>query len=140
MLDNISVYDADLEAVAPKINDLLFDEQASFENVISDMKRVVYGMIKEAEKAEYPLYTNAEMDAKMDKVKDYEDREEYLKNKIIRMAIAEAYRQNEQSEEMQVWDAEALKIPLIYFFDDDDDDVVDTSEERETPRFPTFGR
>jgi len=139
MLDNISVFDSDLIDVAPAVSSLLFDEQTSFEDVISEVKTAVYGMIKEDYKANNGLYTNDELDAIMDLVKDY-DREKYLKRKIVRMAIAEAYRQNENEIQMATWDAEALKIPLIYYIDEDSDDVVDSGEERTTPRFPTLGR
>lgn len=146
MLDNINVYVSDLKKLVPDIETYQDEEIVSFDDIIQETKRKVYGLIKESFRADYKLSdtytiaeTNAEIDSDLEKVKDYPI-EEYLKNKVMRISLADIFRMNGQYEEALIWDTEANKIPVKYYIDSDDDSIVDTNEEAEAKRFPTFHR
>jgi hypothetical protein len=149
MLDNISVKIGDLEKYVPDIQEKLFVEQVNFEEVIDEQKRKVYGFVKENYKANYNVNDNLslvstygtsdELDTKLLDIKDY-PQEQYLKNKIARLAIAEIYRQNRMYDDMQIWEDEANKVPIKYYIDVDDSGTVGYDEEVSARRYPTFHR
>jgi hypothetical protein len=149
MLDNITITIDDLENIVPDINSMKFDTQPNFDLIITDKKRELYGLIKQDYIGNYKTSstfsflatygTNAQIDTTLADVRDLPN-EEYLKNRLVRMVVAEIFRQNRQFDEMEVWEIEANKIPIKYYIDEDESETVGVDEEVTSRRFPSFHR
>ena len=149
MLDNIVITISDLEAVVPKIESLKFDTQPNFDEIIKSMKQKLYGMIKQDYIGDYKLSdylelssihgTNADIDTTLEDVRDYPE-EKYLKNRLVRMIIAEIYKQNEDFDTMDVYLADANTFPIKYYIDTDLSETAGISEEVTGRRFMSFHR
>jgi len=138
ILENIVVTEAVLLEVRPDINDYLKYEEQSLDDVIQIAKRAVYREIKEHEQNLYPGYTDAEIESRLQKVKDYEN-EQALKDRIALIAIAELMSMNQIIDQADFYLIKARKIPLHYWVDVDNDSKVSDSENR-TKRSIIFGR
>jgi len=138
ILENIVVTEAVLLEVRPDINDYLKYEEQSLDDVIQIAKRTVYREIKEHEQNLYPGYTDAEIESRLQKVKDYEN-EQALKDRIALIAIAELMSMNQIIDQADFYLIKARKIPLHYWVDVDNDSKVSDSENR-TKRSIIFGR
>ena len=146
MLDNITVVISDLQRFVPDINDYKFSETVNFDQVINEQKRKLYGMVKEDYRGGYNTvdsfyseYGSDSVDTILENIKDY-PQEQYLKNRLIRMSLAEVFRSNKEWDDMSVWEEEANKIPIKYFLDTDDSGTVGFDEEITSRRYPTFHR
>lgn len=140
VLENITVVDADLIKICPDIvSSLKFANQANFTDVITDAKKVVFGMIKEKYREDNPGYTDAELNTDLVLVKDRTE-EGYLKDKVSKLTIAAIFRQNRMWDEMEVWDEQAKRVPLLFYIDLDEDSTVDLDEEKRVPEFKGFHR
>ena len=149
MLDNITVVLSDLEKFVPDIQQYKFSETVTFDDVIAEQKRKLYGVVKESYKSGYntgddvSFYSrygsSDDIDVTLKNVTDYPE-EQYLKNKLIRMSLAEIFRMNKDYDDMSVWEAEADKIPINYYLDVDNSGTVGYDEAVSARRFPTFHR
>lgn len=149
MLDNISVTIRDLERFVPDIQNYKFSETVTFDQVIDEQRRKLYGMIKEDFRANYNTSdsylistrygSSDEIDTILQKVSDYPN-EQYLKNKLVRMSLAEIFRMNKDYDDMSVWEEENIKIPVKYFLDEDSSGTVGVEEEITSRRWSTFHR
>jgi len=138
ILANIVVAEADLLKVRPDINDYLKFEGQSLDDVIETAKRGVYREIKEHEQALYPGYTDAEIESRLQNVKDYEN-EQALKDRITLTAIAELMSMNQMVDQADFFLMRAKKVPLHYWIDVNTDNVAGDSENR-IKKSITFGR
>jgi len=127
MLDNIKVTLSDLQAVFPDIDSYRDPEQEDFKTEIDESKRDLYAKIKEIEST--TGYSNADLDTRLESVKDY-PLEQYLKRKISVITCITILRQNRLYEDMDVLIQLNNNIPLKYYVDIDDSGDVSTSEER----------
>ena len=149
MLDNIVIKISDLEQLVPDVRDKMFSEQINFDDVVTEQKRKVYGAVKEDYKSNYNVNDNLsfviqygtsdEIDTKLQDIKDYPN-EQYLKRKLVRLSLAEIYRQNRMWDDMDVWENEQNKIPVKYYLDVDNSNTVGFDEEVTARRFPSFHR
>ena len=149
VLENITITTADLEAVCPGIEDLKFDNQENFNKIIESQKQILYGKIKQDYLGDYKVSdqlgsynvygTNASVDTILEDVKDFPE-EEYLKNRLMNMVIADIFKQNDKYEKMDVYAGAANSFPIKYYIDADLDDVVGVNEDVTARRFPTFHR
>ncbi len=138
VLTNIVVAEADLLKVRPDINDYLKYEGQSLDDVIETAKRTVYREIKEHEQNLYPGYTDAEIESRVENVKDYEN-EQALKDRIALIAVAELLSMNQMVDQADFYLMRAKKVPLHYWVDVNTDSIIGDSEER-TKRKVIFGR
>lgn len=139
MLDNISVTIATLESFNPRICDLKFENQVSFDDIISRAKTKVYTDVKDDYISEYSYLTNSEIDTALAKVKDL-PQEQFLKERIAKLAIAEIYLINEDREGFLLWKEEAYNVPLKYYIDADDSSTAGLLELRKAVTLPGFRR
>ncbi len=139
MLDNITVVQADLEAVKPNISLIIDGSAANIDDMILEARRVVYSIVKRDYVKNNPLYNDTEVVANLAKVKDYDDVES-IKSMIVDLAISEIYKSNANYEDYEVWRDSGIGKSLTYYIDADDDSIADPSEEEVTPTLPSFGR
>jgi|GEM_PF-3020273 len=138
ILASIVVTEDDLLKVMPNLNNFFKFEGQSLDDVIETAKRTVYREIKEHEQNLYPGYTDAEIESRLENVKDYED-EQALKDRITLTAIAELMSMNQVVDQADFYLMRAKKVPLHYWVDVNTDGAIGDSEAR-TKRTITFGR
>ena len=145
LLENIIVLQSDLETLVPDIATIKFSQNEDLNSFIDEAK--VYGMIKEdyRSKSGSPLFftsehgTNDSIDEVLENIKDL-PLELYIKNKVMRLTVADIFRANQMYEEADVWDGEFLRVPLKYYIDTDGSDTVGFDEEVTANKLPRFHR
>lgn len=147
MLDNISVNENDLRKLYPKLDVLLANEAVNFTDIITDCKKDLFIMVKQEYIGQNMLYddrddvldSNASIDTTLETVRDYTN-EEYLKRKLVRMALSKILLMSEDYEGSEAWNIEAQRIPLRFYVDEDEDQTADLDEEYRQKRYGTFHR
>ena len=147
LLENIVVTQQDLETLVPDIASMKFSENEDLTSFINEAKRKIYGMIKEDFRSHSgnPIFfaseygTNDSIDTVLENVKDL-PLELYLKNKVMRLTVADIFRANQMYVEAEVWDGEFLRVPLKYYIDDDGSGTVGYDEEITANKLPRFHR
>lgn len=137
ILANITIADADLANIKGDIDNYKFSGQANFTNEITIAKRKVYRELKVEYANLYPSYTDAELETKLDNVKDLPS--QYLKDAIVYHVLADVMLANEMTDMAQYYKDIAKSIPLKAYVDEDSDSVVDDSEQLYARR-AMFGR
>lgn len=136
-LTNIAVLDADLTNIKGDIADYQFSGHADFAPEILTAKRKIYGKLKSEYSANFPSYTDAELETKLANVKDLPNT--YLFDKIVYQSIADILLANEMGELYRYYLDKADQIPMKFYVDEDTDSVVDSDEEHYAKK-TTFGR
>lgn len=137
ILANIVVVESDLLKVMPNLGNFKFEGQ-SLDDVIETAKRTVYREIKEHEQNLYPGYTDAEIESRLENVKDY-DNEQAVKDRITLTAIAELMSMNQMVDPADFYLMRAKRVPLHYWVDVNTDGTASETENR-TKRVIKFGR
>ncbi len=137
---NIGLTTEDLKKVRPDIGVYLIDGQTDFSNQIAMANAQEHRNIAAQLRLEYPEYSETEIIALIDKVKD-SDIEQTLYHRRIFMTLMEIFSSNNALEEAEYYRRRVDAIPLRYYIDHDDDDTEDSGESRNLPSERiTFGR
>lgn len=138
VLPNISIATADLQTVKPNITQYLKDGETDFDDIVLNQKRELYAVIKANERANYPGYTNAELDTLLAKIRDY-PLEANLANRLKHMVVSFILMDNRLYDEAGYYLTHAKSLPLLYYIDDDASQTAEAGEVSQT-QFPRFGR
>lgn len=139
MLDNISVTLDTLKEYNTSISRLMNSEQTDFINIVTNVKKRVYNDIKEDYISREAYVSNANADTALLQVKDLPV-EQFLRERIAKLVIAEIYLQNEVLDLFDVWKNEAYNVPLKYYIDADSSNTAGDTELRKTVFLPGFSR
>lgn len=137
---NISLTTEDLGKVQKNIEIYLYEGQTDFSDQIALADAEEYRNVSKQLRLEYPAYTEAEIAALIDKIKDHPV-ELCLYHRRIFLTLAEIFSGNDKLDEADYYRHRAYEIPLRYYIDQNDDNVqgIDETRSIETKRI-TFGR
>lgn len=138
VLPNISIGTSDLQTVKPNITQYLKDGEYDFDDIVLNQKRELYGLIKAAERVNFPSYTNAELDTLLATIRDY-PKEGNLANRLKNMVVGWILMDNRLYDEAGYYITHAKSIPLQYYIDDDASQTAESAEMSYTYA-PRFGR
>jgi len=127
MLDNITVNESDLADVKFDIVTRYLADDVSYYDIIDKVKQDIYAEIKLKLGAVYPSDTNAELDSRMDDIKDLPN-EKCLTRKISHLAVAKILEHNDLLQDAAYYRQLANDIPLNYYLDADSDATADADE------------
>lgn len=138
VLPNISVSTTILQTVKPNITQYLKDGEFSFEEIILNQKRELYGEIKMQEAGRRPTWSNADIDTLLAKVQDYPV-EKFLQNRLKHMVVGWILMDNRLYEEADYYIQHGKSIPIRYYIDEDADSTAGDTEQSFSSA-PRFGR
>lgn len=138
LLENVTVVDADLSKLEPRILKHLFPSKEDFTEQIAVADRQVYRDLKNYIRALNPEYSNAELETAMTKLKDLIG--EYVKDAVIYKSFVIIYLGNDIKDKAQYYLDLYEGADLKGYVDDNSDDIVDEGEGINKDDSPVFTR